>query len=104
MTWSTESSSPTAADALWALPAQCDDGALLQLQTFLLAHRDRAICLDASDLRRLDTIILQIGVAACRDWSARGLPFRMVNLPDRLLSALPQLGLEPEALGIEAQQ
>lgn len=91
-------------DAVWTLAAQCDQEALLQLQTFLSTHRDSAVCLEAGELKRPDTILLQILLSARRDWAARGVPFRTINLPDRLLSLLPHLGLEPDTLGIEAHR
>lgn len=96
-------SSPTATEACWALSAQPDHEALLELQAFLAANRDEPICIEAEELRRPDTLLLQLLVAACRDWAARGLRFRVTGASDRVLSLLPLLGVEPHLIGLEAR-
>lgn len=103
MNSSTDSLSSAGPSCLWTLAAQSDHDALLQLQTFLAANRDRSVCLEAQALRRPDTILLQLIVAACRDWTARGLSFRLDGFPDRMMSLLPLLGLEPVVIGIEVR-
>jgi anti-anti-sigma regulatory factor len=101
MNISTDFPASAEAGSLWILAAQSDHEALLQLQGFLSANRDRAVWLEASDLRRPDTILFQLIAAARRDWSARGLSFRLTGFPDRLASLLPLLGLQPDLIGIE---
>lgn len=98
---STDSSSSPGPGSLWALAPQSDHETLLQLQSFLSENRDQAICLEACDLRRPDTLLLQLIAAAYRDWSARDLPFRLTNFPDSMMSLLPLLGLQPDMIGIE---
>lgn len=95
--------SPTEHGAVWTLAAQPDHAALLTLQSFLLANRERPVCISAGDLRRPDTLLLQLLVAACRDWVGRGLSFRLTDAPDRIVTLLPLLGLAPEMIGIEAR-
>lgn len=99
---SAELSNPPQTGALWTLAAQSDHTALQQLQAFLLVNRHHPVRIEASDLRRPDTLLLQLLVAACRDWVARGLPFQLTGLPDRILSLLPPLGLRPDMIGAEA--
>ena len=88
--------------APWTLAAQSDHTALQQLQAFLSVNRQHPVWIEAGGLRRPDTLLLQLLVAACRDWVARGLPFRLTGVPDRILSLLPLLGLQPDMIGAEA--
>ncbi len=99
----TAPSSPTSAGASWALSAQPDHEALLELQAFLDANRNEPICIKADELRRPDTLLLQLLAAACRDWVARGLRFRVTGASGRVLSLLPLLGVEPHLIGLEAR-
>lgn len=93
----------SAAVAQWTLAPQADPDELFRLQAFLMTHRDRAIRIDAAALRRPDTLLLQLLIAACRDWAARGLPFQLADTPDRVTGLLPLLGLAPDLIGIEAR-
>ena len=88
--------------ALWTLAAQSDHNALQEFQAFLLVNRQHPVRIEAGDLRRPDTLLLQLLVAACRDWVARGLPFQLTGLPNRILTLLPPLGLRPDMIGAEA--
>ena len=102
MNSSAEPSSLPQTGALWTLAAQADHNALQEFQAFLSVNRQHAVHIDASGLRRPDTLLLQLLVAACRDWVARGLPFRLTGVPDRILTLLPLLGLRPDMIGTEA--
>lgn len=111
MTSSARTCSPTEDQALpppdeitvWTLAAQADHEELARLQSFLLAHRGSPVRIDADALRRTDTLLLQLIVAACRDWRERGLSFRLADAPDRVTGMLPLLGLRPDMIGIEAR-
>jgi anti-anti-sigma regulatory factor len=103
MNRSAEPCTPPDPVALWTLAAQPDHDALLQLQSFLAANRQRPVCIAAGDLRRPDTLLLQMLVSACRDWTARGLTFRLADAPQRIVALLPLLGLRPDMIGIEAR-
>lgn len=103
MNSSAQTCSPTDHGAVLTLAAQPDHEALLQLQTFLLANRERPVCLYAGDLRRPDTLLVQLLVAARRDWDRRGLSFRLTDAPERIVTLLPLLGIAPEMIGIEAR-
>ena len=102
MNSSAEPSSLPQTGALWTLAAQADHNALQEFQAFLSQNRQHAVHIDASGLRRPDTLLLQLLVAACRDWVARGLPFQLTGLPNRILTLLPPLGLRPDMIGAEA--
>lgn len=103
MTSTAEPCSPNVPDAVWTLPSHGGHECLLQLQTFLLANRERPVRLVAVDMRRPDSLLVQLLVAARRDWERRGLPFRLTDAPDRIVSLLPVLGLAPDMIGIEAR-
>lgn len=102
MTSSARPTSPRSAPAEWALAPQADHDELFRFQTFLLAYRDSPLRIDAAALRRPDTLVLQMLVAACRDWTARSLSFQVADMPERVVGVLPLLGLRPDMIGIEA--
>ena len=103
MNSSTDSFSSRRHGARWTLAAQSSREEILQLQTFLAARRDQPVSIVASKLRRADTILLQLFLSACRDWTARGLSFRLTGVNDGICSFLPLLGLQPDMIGIEVR-
>lgn len=103
MTSTAEPCSLIGQDAVWTLPSNGGHEGLLQLQTFLLANRERPVRLVAADMRRPDSLLMQLLVAARRDWERRGLPFRLTDAPDRIVLLLPLLGLAPDMIGMGAR-
>jgi anti-anti-sigma regulatory factor len=97
----TAPSDPPEQSASWTLAAQSDRDGLMHLQTFLSAHRDQPVEIEGSALHRADTVLMQLLVSACRDWTARGIAFRLTGMPERVRQFLPLLGLTPEMIGIE---
>lgn len=87
----------------WSLAPQADIEELFRLQAFLASARERPVCLNAARLTRPDTLLVQLLVAARRDWAARGLSFTLIETPDRVVEALSLLGLGPDLIGIEAR-
>ncbi len=61
------------------LDANLDIRAAAPLRETLLAHQGTPVELDAGQVTRLGALCLQIMLAACRDWSARGVAFSILN-------------------------
>lgn len=62
------------------------------LLPFLHAHRD-AVEVSAARLRRLDTPLVQVLLAAAADRRTRGIPFRLTGLAPEQAAQLAALGV-----------
>lgn len=63
------------------------------LLPFLQANRDAAVAVSAARLRRLDTPLVQVLLAAAADRRARGIPFRLIGLAPEQAAQLAALGV-----------
>lgn len=71
---------------------------------FLRQHADMAVTLSCTRLRRLDTRLVQVLVAAAADHRARGSAFRLTGLSAEHSARLALLGVTPAILDCEAAQ
>lgn len=69
--------------------------------SFLRANADAGISVSAARLRKLDTPLVQLLLAAAAQWRARGLPFRLTGLPPDRVDQLRALGVTPDMLPLE---
>ena len=77
----------------YSLSARAAFGPGHGLIDFLKAHRTQPVRLDAAALDRVDTLLVQMLVAAGRDWAGRGLGFEVTGVGARLAADLAQIGL-----------
>ena len=64
----------------FALPddfAPAEDGSLL---SFLAAHHMSAVRIDAGNLRKLNTMLVELLLSAAKTWRKRGLAFEVTRL------------------------
>lgn len=91
--------SPPIASVL--LPEVLDRAASTRLAHDLLTARGRGVVLDASQVRRLGGLGLQVLMAARRAWAADGQPFRVDTPSPAFVEALSLLGARPFQPGPE---
>ncbi|MFZ1470244.1 MAG: hypothetical protein WAT09_14875 [Paracoccaceae bacterium] len=72
------------------------------LLPFLTSHRDMPVDICARQLRRLETPVLQILLAAAADRRARGVPFRLTGVSRAQAAQLAGLGVTAAMLSIVA--
>ena len=83
------------------LPETADHDDLLHLQAFLADNIGSAVVISATQVRRADTLLLQLLLAARRDWEQRKMSFSVVDLPEAVAVVLPVLGLLPDTIGLK---
>lgn len=79
--WSGDITASTAImdDGVVTLPAVLDLGAAAPLRLLLLAGRGMALAVNASGVRQMGGLCLQVLLAAQAAWQADGLPFRILT-------------------------
>lgn len=82
------------------LPECMDSSAADSLKELLLASRGRSTEVDASQVRRVGALSLQVLVAASRTWKADGQPYAVVNPSQELTGTIALLGLAADELSI----
>ena len=72
-----------------------EDGSLLD---FLLAHDGAAVRINAGNLRRLDTVLIELLLCAAQTWRDAGLNFSVTHLTSAQEDILMSLGLTADHL------
>ncbi|EEW24188.1 STAS domain-containing protein [Rhodobacter ferrooxidans] len=72
-----------------------DDG---RLKLFLLENPRSAVRISAANLRRLDTMLLELLLVAARSWRMQGLAFEVTEVPQPIEDAFVRLGTTPDLL------
>ena len=88
--------------ASYELPEHAPLGEGNGLLPFFQAHRGDDLHISLARLRRLDTALLQILLAARRDWQKRGLNLSLCAVTEAKRAQLELLGIGPELLPILA--
>lgn len=86
---------PQADGATMSLPAILDLNAVGPLAHDILAVRGQALTLDASEVRRLGALGLQVLMSARNTWEHDGLPFFVAQPSEAFCDALASFGSEP---------
>jgi anti-anti-sigma regulatory factor len=73
------------------------------LLPFLRQNPDAPLAISARRLRRIDTPLVQLLLAAAADHRARGVPFRLTGLSPDQAAQLALLGVTPALLETEVQ-
>ncbi|MGQ0609996.1 MAG: STAS domain-containing protein [Paracoccaceae bacterium] len=76
-----------ALDSNWS---QLDDRGL---RTFLIENQHADVRLDASQLRKLDTGLVELLLSAAQSWAGRGLSLHLSGLGPLLIARLDLMGL-----------
>lgn len=84
----------------FTLPERISVTAENALLPFLNAHPDAAVEVSATALRRMDTPLLQVLLAAAADRRARGIPFRLTGIGAEQMAQLAALGVTGALLEI----
>lgn len=85
--------SPETRTATFTLPEMFETSAASTIHQQLLAHRYKALTIEAMHVRRVGTLSLQVMLSAARTWSADGVLFKVENASSELLDAIALLGL-----------
>lgn len=72
------------------------------LQEFLKNNSGLPVAINATALRRFDTLVVQLLLVAARDWRRRGVGFTLTGLRPDLDDALRQIGVTDDLLDREA--
>ena len=72
-----------------------EDGSL---QAFLGANGGSAVRINAGNLRRLDTVLIELFLCAAQAWRDAGQPFAVTHLTTAQEDILLSLGLTPDHL------
>lgn len=70
-----------------------EHGGLLE---FLHSHAASAVRVDAGNLRRLDSVLIELLLCAAKTWRDADLPFEVANLSRSNADVVATLGLAPE--------
>ena len=90
--------------ARYDLPEAPDQDDLLHLQAFLADSIGSGVVISAARMRRADTLLLQLLLAARSDWEQRKMSFTVMDLPEAVAAVLPVLGLRPDMIGLKDTQ
>lgn len=90
--------------AHYDLPETADQDDLLHLQAFLADNIGSAVVISATQMRRADTLLLQLLLAARNDWEQRNISFSVVDLPKAVAAVLLVLGLRSDMIGLKDVQ
>jgi anti-anti-sigma regulatory factor len=74
------------------------------LVAFLKENRMQPVLVCAARVQRLDARLLQVLLAAAADWHARGMAFRVTQVPVPVAQVLGQLGVTPALLAWEGAE
>ena len=83
---------------VYHLPARASPADLHALRDFLRSCSDEPITVSALRLRRLDTLTLQLLIAAAKSWTARGLRFEVTDISAEIGKVMGLLGVQPKML------
>jgi anti-anti-sigma regulatory factor len=68
------------------------------LKVFLREHKTSPVEINAMNLRKVDSLLLQYLIAAARVWQSNGLGFEITHLPQSLGDDLNLLGIDTHTL------
>lgn len=68
------------------------------LKVFLRANQDAHVQIIASNLRKVDSLLLQYLIAAARAWAERQLTLELIHVPSDVGDCLTQLGIHQNSL------
>lgn len=85
----------------FALPERISVTGENALLPFLRAHTDAAVEVSMAGLRRLDTPLVQLLLAAAADRRARGIPFGLTGVSPEQAAQLSTLGVTGALLDIQ---
>lgn len=87
----------------FALPERIAVAGENALLPFLRQNPDAPLAISAARLRRIDTPLVQLLLAAAADRRARGVPFRLTQLSPAQAGQLAALGVTADLLETEVQ-
>jgi len=70
----------------------------ISLKVFLRENTDSSIDLNAQNLRKIDSLLVQYLIAAAKAWQAKNLNLHLSQVPPALGDDLVRLGVEPQTL------
>lgn len=85
------------------LPELLDQNGAQVVAMQFLEQLGQPLVVDASDIRRLSAVGVEMLVSAHRQWDADRVAFAVKNWSQDALNALAILGLDPETLRVEPQ-
>jgi anti-anti-sigma regulatory factor len=68
------------------------------LKVFLGANQAAHIEINAANLRKMDSLLMQYLIAANRAWAQRALTFEITNVPSDIADSMTQLGIHEQSL------
>lgn len=83
------------------LPQVLDQRGAQTVSARLLDQLGQALSLDASDIRRLGAVGVEMLISAQRQWQADDVPFEVRDWSPEALKSLATLGVDPHALRVE---
>jgi hypothetical protein len=69
-----------------------------KVHDFLMENKDFSVRIDAGNLRRIDTMLLELLLSAASEWRKCGLGFRMTGVSQDNEDVLVRLGITPDLL------
>jgi anti-anti-sigma regulatory factor len=69
-----------------------------EVRRFLLENRGFSVRIDTGNLRRIDTMLVELLLAAAASWRKRGLDFQLTRVSDANERVLAHLGITPNLL------
>jgi chemotaxis protein CheX len=87
----------------FTLPASLDLAAAAPLKEEFLSRRGRKISLDGANVARVGVPCLQVLLAARQTWADDQIEWMSGNFSDEFISALNELGISLERLGLEKE-
>jgi len=68
------------------------------LKVFLREHKGSSVEINAQNLRKIDSLLLQYLIAAARVWLANGQSFALTHVPGAMGNDLTLLGIDTQTL------
>lgn len=84
--------------SVYHLPARMSAADRLALQDFLRLQYDEPVMVSAHFLFMLDTLTLQLLIAAAKSWMARGLGFEVTDVSPEISKVMNLIGVQPQML------
>lgn len=84
----------------FTLSSRLDSQAAEQLGAALTQMRGEPLTIDAGQVSFLGTLVLQMLIAARRQWQEDGLSFDFAAVSDEFLDGVKLLGVNPDELGL----
>lgn len=81
--------------ALQENSVNAEDG---KVHDFLMENKDFSVRIDAGNLRRIDTMLVELLLTAANEWRKCGLGFKMTRVSQDNEDVLVRLGITPDHL------